>query len=135
MLFRSNAKDNNIGSRENLVFLENSFTKMSSSVFSWSQTIFLNHAMHNKLVFLGMSMSNPNVRKWLSWTTEQNQVGINKKQGKESVSLPHLWIKTPSKTRECTSFLDVSMHHMGVKIALIDDWKDIEVSLERIIQR
>ncbi len=52
--------------RDRLVFLEREYLAMSSSRASWSETIFLFHAQSAKLAFAGLSMSDANIRRWMS---------------------------------------------------------------------
>lgn len=119
-------------SREKLIFLENSYNKISNNMYSWAQSTFLYYAQSSKLVFIGLSMSDPNIRKWLSWTTQlYNEELFEKDSGK--TSLPHLWIKTKLKDNNSQEILDVSLRHMGVKIGLINSWEDIEKTLKEIM--
>lgn len=120
-------------SRDNLIFLESSYTKVAGSMFSWAQTNFLYFAQNNKLIFLGLSMSDPNIRRWLSWTAENYSKELQKKVGDDTLSLRHIWIKTKMKSKDSQSFIDVSLHHLGVKVALIDSWTDLEKGLINIM--
>ena len=59
---------------------------------------------------------------------------INKKASQSNLSLQHLWITT-KKDSESQVFLNVSMHHLGVKLALINSWKDIGDRLKYILTK
>lgn len=120
-------------SRDNLIFLESSYTKVAGSMFSWAQSNFLYFAQNNKLIFLGLSMTDPNIRRWLSWSSENYLKELHKKTGTDVLSLKHLWIKTKMKSTESQNFIDVSLHHLGVKVALIDKWGDLEKGLQNIM--
>ena len=104
-------------------------------MFSWAQTNFLYFAQNNKLIFLGLSMSDPNIRRWLSWTAENYNKELQKKVGDSTLSLRHIWIKTKMKSKKSQSFIDVSLHHLGVKVALIDSWADLEKGLMNIMTK
>ncbi len=120
--------------RGNLIFLEDSYNEVASNIHSWAQSTFLYTAQSNKLVFLGLSMTDPNIRKWLGWTNTNNINEINKKASQSNLSLQHLWITT-KKDSESQVFLNVSMHHLGVKLALINSWKDIGDRLKYILTK
>ena len=120
--------------REKLIFLEDSYTELASNIHSWTQSTFLYTAQNNKLIFLGLSMTDPNIRKWLGWTNTNNINEINKKASKSNLSLEHLWITT-KKDNTSQTFLDVSMHHLGVKLALINSWDDIGNRLKHILTK
>jgi hypothetical protein len=122
-------------SRDHLIFLESSYTKVAGSMFSWAQSNFLFFAQNNKLVFLGLSMSDPNIRRWLSWTAENYQKELQKKLGNDTLSLRHLWIKTKMKSPESQNFIDVSLHHLGVKVGLIDNWSQIGRGMENLMAK
>jgi len=122
-------------SRDNLIFLESSYTKVAGSMFSWAQTNFLYFAQNDKLIFLGLSMSDPNIRRWLSWTAENYSKELQQKIASDILSLRHLWIKTKMKSSETQSFIDVSLHHLGVKVALIDSWGHLEKGLMNIMEK
>lgn len=125
--------DNLKDSRDSLIFLESSYNDVASSMYSWAQSTFLYSATNSKLVFIGLSMSDPNIRRWLSWTNQAYIRELNNVTKGQAVSLPHLWIKTKSKSNEIQEFLDVSLRHMGVKIGLIPDYGSIEKTLRLIM--
>ena len=54
-------------SRDKLVFPESSYSQLAASVYAWPQTVFLSNAQASRMVFVGLSMSDPNIRRWLSW--------------------------------------------------------------------
>ena len=120
--------------RENLIFLEDSYNEVASNIHSWAQSTFLYTAQSNKLIFLGLSMTDPNIRKWSGWTNTNNINQIYKKTSKSNLSLQHLWITTEKKD-DSQIFLNVSMHHLGVKLALIDDWSNIGDRLKFILTK
>lgn len=128
--FNSTFKDN----RENLIFLEDSYNEISGSMYSWSQATFLYYAQNNKMIFVGLSMTDPNIRKWLSWTNMNNLIEIKKISKNCKLTLPHLWITT-KKENELQGFLDVSLHHLGVKSAFINSWSVIGDRLNYILKK
>lgn len=121
-------------SRENLIFLEDSYNQIAGSMHSWAQSTFLYTAQNNMLVFLGLSMSDSNLRRWLGWTAANHSYEINRNKSDSVISLRHLWIKTKQNDNELQKFTDVSLHHLGVKIALINSWRDIGNQLHHILK-
>ena len=127
--------DNKIlDSRDNLIFLEDSYNQVAGSMHSWAQSTFLYTAQNNMVIFLGLSMSDSNLRRWLGWTASNHSLELNKNTTNTVIALRHLWIKTEQKDEEVQKFLDVSLHHLGVKIALIKSWSKIGESLSHILK-
>ncbi|MDN5077962.1 SIR2 family protein [Aliarcobacter butzleri] len=128
--FNQSINDN----RDNLIFLEDSYNEISANMYSWAQSTFLYYAQNNKMIFIGLSMTDSNIRKWLNWTNKNNLKEINKKSKKCNLSLQHLWI-TIKKESDLQKFLNVSLHHLGVKLAFINNWTEIEDRLNFILKK
>ncbi len=120
-------------SRDSLIFLESSYNEVASNMHSWAQSTFLYSATNSKLVFVGLSMSDPNIRRWLSWTNQVYISELNNLTNSKSTSIPHLWVKTKASSDQIQNFLDISLRHMEVKIGLIDDYQKIEETLRKIM--
>ncbi len=120
-------------SRESLIFMESSYNEVASNMYSWAQTNFLYSAQNCKMVFLGLSMSDPNIRRWLSWTHQAFISELSVETNGKAMSLPHLWIRTKSSSSDVQDFMNFSLRHMGVKIGLIDDWGKVEETLSKIM--
>jgi hypothetical protein len=120
-------------SRNNLIFWESTYAKIAGSMFSWAQTNFLYNSLSNTLVFIGLSMSDPNIRKWLSWTTENINIQIEEFTGKKVNILKHLWIKPIPKEKHEKAFYEASLTHLSVKIGWINSWNDFEEGFKNIL--
>lgn len=120
-------------SRDLLIFLENSYIEIAGSMNSWAQTTFLYSAQNSKMVFLGLSMSDPNIRRWLTWTSDVLRKDLSTGVNFTGINLRHLWIRTKASSSDLQEFVDVSLRHMGVKIALIKNWNEVEKTLMKIM--
>ena len=78
-------------------------------------------------------MSDPNIRRWLSWINHGYLKELNSFTEGKGQSLPHLWIKTKDSSESVQNFLDLSLWHMGVKIGLIDDYQKVEEIWKKIM--
>jgi hypothetical protein len=123
----------NRDTRESLIFLESSYTEIASQMHNWAQTNFLYNSQNSKLIFVGLSMSDPNIRRWLSWTNHTYLSELNQMTGGRGIAIPHLWIKTKASSNDIQDFLDVSLRHMGVKIAIIENWGELGENLKKIM--
>lgn len=126
--------DKVLDSRDNLIFLEDSYNEIAGSMHSWAQSTFLYTAQNHMVVFLGLSMTDSNLRRWLGWTASNHALELNKNTADSIIALRHLWITTEQKDQELQKFTDVSLHHLGVKIALITSWSQIGDKLEYILK-
>jgi hypothetical protein len=120
-------------SRDSLIFLESSYSEVANNMYSWAQSTFLFSAAHSKLVFVGLSMTDPNIRKWLAWTNQAYQSELNTSTGGRGKSLTHLWIRPKAGDVETQSILDISLHHLGTKIGLVQDYGKIGEAIRRIM--
>ncbi len=119
--------------RENLIFLESSYTKVAGSMFTWAQTNFLYHALNTKMIFLGLSMSDPNIRKWLNWTAENVNADLTLYQSIDISSNKHIWLKPKPADKETQEFLENSLRHLGVKMGWIDNYSQIKEALLNVM--
>lgn len=112
-----------------LVFDENSYLKIAGSTYNWAQTTFLYHAQFDQLLFVGLSMSDSNIRKWLAWTTENHNNELKETRKKDILNLKHLWLTKKSGIQN----INTSLLHLGIRIATIDDWNELNLSLNNIL--
>ncbi|MEH6765375.1 MAG: SIR2 family protein [Aequorivita antarctica] len=116
-------------SRDNLIFSETSYTKTAGIMNSWAQNVFSYKSTHNRMVFIGLSMSDPNIRRWLSWSTENINAQLEIFTGKIHYVINNLWIKPKSKDNELNDFYSASLVHLSTKPGWIDDWGDVKKGL------
>jgi hypothetical protein len=123
-------------SREELVFPESGYSRISSTVFTWQQTVFLSHAQSQRLVFIGLSMSDPNLRRWLSWCTA-NAVNaqrhrLNNFNG-EYIMGENIWLTTRPSDRAHEALFESSLLHLGIRIGWLDSWDQLPKALNNLL--
>lgn len=134
-------------SRENLIFPETTYGRMSGKVYTWQQTLFLSHAQAYRIVFIGLSMSDPNIRRWLAWCNE-NAVEEHKFQKqrftdsarKRSISGnpndyfigQNIWIEERPTSAQLAEVMEFSLAHLGTRICWLDKWSDLPTALENL---
>jgi len=121
--------------RDNLIFLESSYTKVAGSMFTWAQTNFLFYALNSKIVFLGLSMSDPNIRKWLNWTAEHINAELTSYKKADITSNKHIWIKPKPSSTDTQEFLQNSLTHLGVKLGWIENYGQVKSALLHMTQK
>lgn len=116
-------------SRDRLVFLEQEYLDMATSRAAWGESQFLFHAHSTKMVFLGLSMADSNIRKWM------NGINIEKTRdlqlfGYGGTPNPHhIWIKPEPATEQMKQVYLLSLLHLGVRPGWIRSWHDVERAL------
>ena len=116
-----------------LVFLEEEYLQLANNSFSWQATTFLNACTTQHIVFIGTSLTDPNMRRWLSWVhtnrlNEMRQNGID-----VECSTQHYWIRTIPKDRDTIPWIEAIVAHLGIRIIWIDDWSQCPLALEKIL--
>ena len=112
-----------------LVFLENQYLQMSNNAFSWQSSIFLNACISTIVIFVGISLSDPNVRKWLSWVQAERNKDIDMKVN----STQHFWITKCPNNKATMDWMEASVYHLGVRIIWIKEWSQITDAIKCII--
>lgn len=120
--------------RENLVFPESTYHEVSGSTYSWQQSVFQYYAQRTRIVFIGLSMSDPNIRRWLSHTNNVLNQDVYNISGKRSNVTNHIWI-TPSVLNETEKDLKkLGLYHLGIKVGEISSWTNIKNGLMNLIE-
>lgn len=132
-------------SRESLVFPETTYGRISGQVFTWQQTMFLSHAQSHRIVFVGLSMSDSNIRRWLAWCNENalEEQELRKNQfakstGKHGGSNDYfigqnIWITEHPKADNLAKAMEFSLAHLGTRICWINDWHDLPRVLKNLL--
>jgi len=124
-------------SPDKLVFTEGQYLNLSRSSYSWQSATFLSSCIHHRCVFVGLSFSDPNLRRWLSWEyggrTEQRV-----KKGLSTKRPSHLWITKKPSGGDCTGdhaaiLLEKSVEHLGVRVVWIDDYCEVGTKLHELL--
>lgn len=113
-----------------LVFNEESYMSVAGSVYNWAQTTFLYHAQFDNLLFIGLSMSDLNIRKWLYWTSQNHNTELSEICHIPIVDLHHMWIN--KSTPEEATTLEDSLSHLNVRYGYLSSWNDLEVGLRNL---
>jgi hypothetical protein len=119
--------------RQNLVFQETSYHEVSGSTHSWQQILFQNYALRGRLIFIGLSMSDPNIRRWLAHTNSVLDRDILNISRKSTNSYRHIWMTPKSNTDTERTIKKLGLSHLGVKVGELDDWTRIHAGLTNLI--
>ena len=121
-------------STDKLVFSEGHYLQISKSAYTWQSATFLSQCTQHRLVFFGLSFSDPNLRRWLAWD-HAGRTDERRAHGYPEDRLQHYWIrKIPDNdSTVARNILQRSVAHLGVRIVWIDSWDKIGAMLNHML--
>jgi hypothetical protein len=117
---------------EKLVFSEGEYLQLANSAFSWQSSLFLGTAVLRSIVFVGLSFSDPNLRRWLAWV-HANRATELEIRGKDPECYEHYWLKEDLDDEDEKRWIESSVRHLGVRLVWIESWKKIGAYLQRML--
>ena len=100
---------------------------------SWQAINFIDNCMYSKMVFVGVSLSDANMRRWLSWihSNKMEEFRINGFTCKDPTE--HFWINKKPKTDVEKVWMEESVAHLGVRLVWIDEWNQVGEVLRKML--
>lgn len=117
---------------EKLVFSEGEYLQLANSAFSWQSSLFLGTAVLRSIVFVGLSFSDPNLRRWLAWV-HGNRAAELEIKGKDPECYEHYWLKEDIDDEDEKRWVESSVRHLGVRLVWIESWGKVGAYLERML--
>jgi hypothetical protein len=117
---------------EKLVFSEGEYLQLANSAFSWQSALFLGTAVLRSIVFVSLSFSDPNLRRWLAWV-HANRTAELEIRGKELECYEHYWLKEDIADDDQKRWIESSVRHLGVRLVWIKSWTKVGTYLERML--
>jgi hypothetical protein len=118
---------------DKLVFSESEYLQMANTAFSWQSSVFLELASAQSLVFVGMSLSDPNMRRWLSWVHMNRMKELGTRYMYGGASTTHYWIRKQPATADERSWIESSVEHLGVRVVWLNEWDQIGHALRSML--
>ena len=125
----STSSDPRLKSINKLVFSEGSYLQLAGSNFSWQATTFLHYCSSTVVIFVGVSLTDPNMRKWLSWIQKER----NEELSTTADSTQHFWISKKRDFEDSMRWAEAAVFHLGIRIIWIDDWSDTGEVIRNLI--
>jgi hypothetical protein len=118
---------------DKLVFSESEYLQVANSGFTWQSSTFFEACMARSAIFIGLSFSDPNLRRWLG-IMHQNRLHELQSIGQDDVtSAPHYWFRTAPKTSEERLWTESAVAHLGVRLVWLKNWGDVGPALRRML--
>lgn len=121
--------DVRLKSTSKLVFSESSYLQLANSNYAWQSINFLNVCSETTVIFIGVSLTDPNMRKWLTWIQNErnNDVDTSIK------GTQHFWVNTKPDNEDTMRWMEASVLHLGIRIIWLNDWNETEELIRKII--
>ncbi len=118
---------------DKLVFLEESYLQLANSPMSWQAINFIENCMQSKMVFVGVSLSDANMRRWLGWihSNKMEEFRVNGFDCRDATE--HFWINRKPKTDVEKIWMEESVAHLGVRLVWIDEWNQVGEALKKML--
>lgn len=118
---------------DKLVFSETDYLQIANSGFSWQSSVFFDSCISRSVVFVGLSFSDPNLRRWLG-IMHQNRLSELAIMGENvSDSAPHYWLRKGSASPDERRWIESAVAHLGVRLVWLDDWGQSGLAIERML--
>jgi len=124
------ARSRGLNSVDKLVFQESSYLQLANTAFSWQSASFLQAAAGNSIVFIGVSLTDPNMRRWLAWVHSTRVGELTAVGDLASASTPHYWIAKLPEDKPTQRWTESLVAHLGVRLVWVSDYSDIVPALD-----
>ena len=109
-----------------MVFSENEYLQLSNTAYSWQSASFITAASYSHMFFVGLSMTDYNIRRWLSWLQAARLQDIQHKNPLAKDSTQHYWINVSPHNAQQKQWYEACVAHLGVRLIWIDDWAQLK---------
>lgn len=116
-------------SRDRLVFLESEYIKVATVASTWAETLFMFYAQTTRMLFLGFSMSDPNMRRWLALSQQSSLQDLAAMTTRTEMTPRHVWLTTEPASAELKNLRNEALVHLGVRPGWMKSWGQTEAAL------
>ncbi|WP_250455317.1 SIR2 family protein [Caballeronia sp. ATUFL_M2_KS44] len=120
-------------SRDRLVFLESEYIRVATVAASWAETLFMFHAQTTTMAFLGFSMSDPNMRRWLALSNDSALQDLNALTSVTEFTPRHIWLTPDTKNAALKTLRNEALVHLGVRPGWIRDWSQTQLAFHNLL--
>lgn len=118
---------------DKLIFLEDEYINQTNISFSWQASSFCEAIKNSTVVFIGVSLTDPNMRRWLSWIHQAKLNDIKHYNENANLSTSHYWInKLPNNAAE-KEMLEAIVANLGIRIIWIKEWTEVSLAMKKLL--
>jgi hypothetical protein len=115
------------------VFSEDQYLNLANMSYSWQAGAFTNAASQFRLCLVGVSLVDPNMRRWLSWVQSNRVDELRAFNNDPVVSTSHFWIEKEYGDPALETWIEAAVAHLGVRLVWIKSWADVSSVMEAMI--
>lgn len=122
---------------DKLVFSESQYLQLGNAAYSWQSAAFYNVCAKASTVFVGLSLADPNIRRWLSWmhTGRLAELSTPTSGGASTEdSATHYWLKCKTSDPFVDRWIESSVAHLGVRLVWLNDWSQVGSALASMLE-
>jgi hypothetical protein len=120
-------------STEKLVFLENDYLVLANNAYSWQASSFIDICANQRVFFIGLSLTDPNIRRWLSWIQKNREQEIENTFGNSNFTTHHYWINKKPKDKDLMPWIEANVSHLGIRLIWINEWENLYNLFEEFV--
>lgn len=120
---------------DKLVFLENEYISLSNSSFSWQSNTFLELLSSTTVVFIGVSLTDANMRRWLALAQSVRVSEIKFFTKNSDIdTAKHYWINKLPVNIIQKKWIEASVSHLGVRLVWLNEWDHLGTVLNKMLK-
>lgn len=124
----------NFNAKDKLVFSENEYLQLANNSYSWQASSFMSTLTNSTVYFVGLSFTDPNIRRWLSWLHRSRIEAIHRMDETANESTAHYWIEKEPRTENERRWIEASVAHLGIRLLWVSDYTEIVDVLKKSIK-
>lgn len=118
---------------DKLVFSESDYLQLTNATFAWQSSAFFDICVSRSVVFLGVSLSDSDMRRWLSLVHANRLNELKLFHSFSGPSTTHYWIrKAPDNSKE-KPWIESLVSHLGIRLVWIDKWCQAGEALRKLL--
>ena len=122
-----------LDSRTKLVFSETSYHELANASFSWQASAFISTTSSSTTVFIGTSMTDPNLKRWLAWQHAARLRDLGDRGSQPDATTRHYWLRRRPESDAEQRWLESIVSHLGLRIVWLPQWTDAAIALRRML--
>jgi hypothetical protein len=120
-------------STDKLVYSESQYLELSQTFFSWQSSAFMETCSSRQVLFIGVSLSDPNMRRWLSSLHKLRLQEIEEIRGVATSSTQHFWMNKRPKSSAEAEWIESTVAYLGIRLIWVDNWAQAGDTLSRLL--